>query len=80
MAVASDLKGRGLGWRMMELLIEYARHERLAELHGQVLAENQTMLQMCRELGFKINSDATDRSVNQVRLELSALGGRRASG
>ena len=50
--VRSDLKGRGLGWRLMQHLIAYARAERLDELHGAVLAENTTMLQMCRELGF----------------------------
>ena len=46
--VRSDLKGRGLGWRLMQHLIDYAKAEGLKELHGSVLAENSTMLRMCR--------------------------------
>jgi acetyltransferase len=51
--VRSDLKGRGFGWRLMQLIIEYARAEGLKVIHGEVLRENATMLKMCRELGFK---------------------------
>ena len=50
--VRSDLKGCGLGWQLMSHLIAYARAEKLQQLHGSVLADNTTMLQMCRELGF----------------------------
>src|SRR6516164_4466301 len=52
--VRSDLKGHGLGWLLMELMIEYARAEGLQSIRGQVLQENRTMLQMCRQLGFHI--------------------------
>ena len=34
----SDLKGRGLGWKLMELMIQYARAEGLRRIDGQVLA------------------------------------------
>ena len=68
--VKSDLKGHGLGWRLMEHLIDYARSERLNELFGSVLAENTTMLQMCRELGFSIAAEPDDPALRQVRLEL----------
>ena len=53
--VRSDLKGVGLGWALMQKLIAHARSEHLKELHGQVLAENTTMLKMCHDLGFKSN-------------------------
>ncbi len=66
----SDLKGRGLGWRLMELIIEYARAEGLRSIHGQVLQENATMLNMCRNLGFKVASDREDPSVSFVELTL----------
>jgi len=52
--IRSDLKGKGLGWRLMDLLITYARKEGIAELSGLVLAENTTMLGMAREFGFEI--------------------------
>ena len=49
----SDLKGKGLGWALMQLIIEYARSEGLKEISGDVLHENHVMLDLCRSLGFK---------------------------
>jgi acetyltransferase len=51
--VRSDLKGHGIGWQLMQLMLEYARAEGLKVIDGQVLRENATMLKMCHELGFK---------------------------
>jgi acetyltransferase len=61
--VRSDLKGHGLGWLLMELMIEYARAEGLETIRGQVLQENRTMLQMCRQLGFAITPDPDESSI-----------------
>jgi RimJ/RimL family protein N-acetyltransferase len=66
----SDLKGRGLGWALMQLIIEYAKSEGLSRIYGQILQENSVMLKMCRELGFKIKTDAKDRGVCNVSLPL----------
>jgi RimJ/RimL family protein N-acetyltransferase len=66
----SDLKGRGLGWDLMQLIIEYAKAEGLRRLCGQVLCENAAMLKMCRELGFEVRMDADDRGVCDVVLAL----------
>jgi acetyltransferase len=68
--VRSDLKGRGLGWRLMQHLIAYAKAEKLQELHGAVLVGNTTMLQMCRELGFAVEREPGDESVLRVVLHL----------
>ena len=38
--VRSDLKGHGLGWPLMQLMIEYARSEGIRTINGQVLREN----------------------------------------
>ena len=67
----SDLKGRGLGWALMQLLIEYARAEGLKRLTGAVLRDNATMLAMCRELGFEVKSDPRDSAVAIVSLDLA---------
>lgn len=69
--VRSDLKGRGLGWLLMQLLIEYARAEGIRTIEGQVLSENTTMLRMCKELGFAISHDPEDPAVSDARLSLS---------
>lgn len=68
--VRSDIKGKGLGWLLMGHLIAYARQEGLAELFGQVLAANTTMLSMCRELGFDISEEPGDATLRHVRLAL----------
>ncbi|MGB7099292.1 MAG: bifunctional acetate--CoA ligase family protein/GNAT family N-acetyltransferase [Xanthobacteraceae bacterium] len=68
--VRSDLKGRGLGWQLMQFIIEYARAEGIRSIHGQVLQENTTMLDMCRELGFQIMSDPQEPSCIVATLPL----------
>ncbi len=67
----SDLKGRGLGWALMEQIIDYARQEGLKRIHGDVLSENTVMLKMCKELGFDIRDDNEDRNVKVVTLNLA---------
>jgi acetyltransferase len=70
----SDLKGRGLGWLLMQQIIEYARAEGLKEIDGQVLSENTTMLAMCRELGFAIATDPQEPDTCRVKLGLGGAG------
>jgi acetyltransferase len=50
--VRSRLKSHGLGWLLMRRIIEYAKEKGLRRVYGDVLAENEAMLQMCAELGF----------------------------
>jgi acetyltransferase len=64
----SDMKGRGLGWKMMELMIDYARCEGLKQIEGEVLAENTTMLEMCAKLGFSVERNPLDATVRIVKL------------
>jgi acetyltransferase len=66
--VRSDLKGRGLGWLLMQMIIEYARAEGIGTIEGQVLRENTSMLAMCRQLGFQIAADPDDVGICVVKL------------
>jgi acetyltransferase len=68
--VRSDFKGRGLGWLLMQMLIEYAASEGIGELHGEVLTDNTTMLQMCAELGFETTGGSSEPGVRTVRLRV----------
>jgi acetyltransferase len=68
--VRSALKGHGLGWLLMQHIIDYARDKKHATVHGQVLAENVTMLRMCRELGFGVTDDPIEAGVKRVTLPL----------
>jgi acetyltransferase len=68
--VRSDFKGRGLGWALMSHLIAHARARGIGVLHGDVLAENITMLRMCAELGFEIKVVSDDPTMRVVVLPL----------
>ena len=63
-------QGQGLGWALMQLIIEYAKSEGLKRIVGQILQENSVMLKMCRELGFEIKTDTEDRGLANVTLTL----------
>jgi acetyltransferase len=69
--VRSALKGHGLGWLLMQRMIDYARALGLRTVHGQVLAENTTMLRMCRDLGFQISDDPHSKGIKMVTLNLT---------
>ncbi|KMO43843.1 GCN5 family acetyltransferase [Methylobacterium tarhaniae] len=69
--VRSDLKGLGLGWSLMGLMLDWARAEGLRHVEGQVLRENTTMLAMCRKLGFTVRTDPSDPDLMLVRRALT---------
>jgi len=52
--VRSRLKGHGLGYLLMQRVIQYAKDKNLRRVYGDVLVENTMMLQMASELGFHI--------------------------
>jgi len=47
----------------MQVIIDYARAEGVQVIEGQVLRENNTMLAMCKELGFDITADPNDVAI-----------------
>jgi acetyltransferase len=66
--VRSRLKGHGLGWLLMQRIIDYANEKGLRRIYGDVLAENTTMLQMCAELGFRLQDIGS--GIRRVVLDL----------
>jgi acetyltransferase len=74
--VRSDLKGRGLGYLLMQMIIDYARAEDLKTIEGEVLRENTAMLAMCRELGFSLSPDPNEPDTCIVKLIVSASGSK----
>jgi acetyltransferase len=69
--IRTDLKGQGLGWMLMNMIIEYGRVEGVREIHGQVLNHNKMMLEMCRNLGFSIGPDPQNADLSLVVLPLT---------
>jgi acetyltransferase len=65
--VRSDMKGRGLGYRLMTAILDYGRRRGLQRVYGEILRENATMLRMARELGFETaDNDPGDDTVKVV--------------
>jgi acetyltransferase len=54
----------------MTCLIDIARQRGTGELLGEVLRENEPMLQMCRELDFTSSPEPTDPAIMVVRRRL----------
>ena len=67
-----NVKGMGLGWTLMNMMIDYGRSMDLDHIEGQVLSENGPMLQMCRALGFKLRESREEPGVTIVTLDLRA--------
>jgi acetyltransferase len=71
--VRSDLKGHGLGSRLMTEIIAYARSRGLKRIYGEVLRENVTMLRMAGELGFARKDVADEPGIVHVTISLDDL-------
>jgi acetyltransferase len=55
--IADPWQGKGLGPKLVERLTDIAREQGVKLLHGDVLAQNQPMLEMVKRLGFKLKKD-----------------------
>jgi acetyltransferase len=55
--VRDDVAGRGLGTLLMEKIIAYTSSCGIGEIFGDVLSENETILSICRHLGFTLHRD-----------------------
>ncbi|MGO1119456.1 bifunctional acetate--CoA ligase family protein/GNAT family N-acetyltransferase [Rhodovibrionaceae bacterium A322] len=62
-ALRSNLKGQGLGFALMQRILDHADQRGVAEVWGSVLKENHRMLDVCQELGFTRKADPDDASV-----------------
>lgn len=58
--VADAWQGMGLGTALMKVLVETGREEKLVRITGRILAENTTMLEMSRNVGFELTWQPDD--------------------
>ena len=70
--VRSDMKGRGLGYALMQEMLAWARQRGLVRVVGEVLPENKTMLKMARELGAAMTPRPLDGRCVRVTFDLTA--------
>ena len=52
--VHDDYQGRGLGYKLVDMLIGIAQEKGLENFYGMVMTDNKRMLKICEELGFEI--------------------------
>jgi len=65
----SDLKGQGLGRKLMQKMIDYCKARGTREIIGQILPDNRPMISLARSLGFSAKYDS-EENVTVVRLKL----------
>jgi len=70
LAVADGWQGRGIGYQLMERLMEVARDRGLERMEGQVLSNNSRMLNLMKSLKFHIERDPEDNGLKQVIIPL----------
>ena len=70
--VADDWQRRGLGRKLMGVLIETARDRGLKYMNGMFLAKNEGMLRFVQELGFVLSNDPEERTIKLGVLTLQA--------
>jgi acetyltransferase len=58
--IADAWQGKGLGTTLLKLLVEAGRSENLVTITGRILAENTTMLEMSRNIGFDLQWQPDD--------------------
>jgi acetyltransferase len=68
--VDRELMRCGLGMGLMQRIIEHARQRSICEIYGEVLQENEAMLQLDKALGFSIHTPPDDPGLRHVTLRL----------
>ncbi len=68
--VRSDLKGTGLGGKLLRKMINYCRSRGTQRFIGQVLCRNRAMLAMVDTMGFRRKISSEDTQVYDTWLEL----------
>jgi acetyltransferase len=70
LAVADNVRGKGLGGKLMTSLMEAARAQGLKEIEGLVLSNNDRMLGLLHRLGFSIKPAVEDHGLTNVSKRL----------
>ncbi len=54
MLVHDDYQNKGLGYKLVDMLIGVAQEKSLSTIYGIVLSDNYRMLNICRKSGFRL--------------------------
>ncbi len=67
-AVEPAAKGKGLASALMRAIIDWGKSQNVAEISGQILADNAPMLAFIRRLGFTIHHIPGESDIVEARL------------
>jgi acetyltransferase len=68
--LADAWQGRGIGRKLLAMLIETAREHGVEHLIGEVFASNTPMVQLARSLGFRVDFHPEGGALRRVTLDL----------
>jgi acetyltransferase len=66
--VEPEAKGLGLATALMQAIIAWGKAQGVAEINGQILADNAPMLAFIKRLGFKVGRIAEEPDILEARL------------
>jgi acetyltransferase len=66
LVIADNVRGKGLGQKLMVSLMEAARAKGLVTIEGEVLSNNHSMIKLMTRLGFTIKTIEEDQSIIKV--------------
>ncbi len=64
--VADQWQHKGIGHKLMSVLMDAARAKGLTQMEGEILGTNQAMLGLVASMGFSIHTSADDPAIKQV--------------
>lgn len=68
--VADEWQGKGIGARLLTMLVEAAKAKGYKKMEGEVLAENGAMLSLVKRLGFSVSALPDEPAIFAVQLAL----------
>ncbi|MDP5252984.1 MULTISPECIES: bifunctional acetate--CoA ligase family protein/GNAT family N-acetyltransferase [unclassified Vibrio] len=68
--IRSDIKGTGLGKKLLKKLINYGQEKQLRQLHAMTMPDNKAMIALAKRLGFSTRIDFEEGCCH-LRLNLS---------
>jgi acetyltransferase len=78
LVIADAWQRKGLGYRLLEVLLEHARDAGLDEMTGVVLATNTPMLRLAHSVGFAVTAEPDDATVRRIRRPLRVVNSQSA--
>ena len=66
LVITDSIQGKGLGQKLLVVLMETARAKGLKTIEGEVLSSNHTMLNLMNRLGFTVKTSEEDQGIMRV--------------